>query len=145
MTEPFRDDLLAERALEQPSGYQQAMHYRLSEWQDGHAVVVMEIEPQHMNRRGVVHGGVLSSLVDTAGGFAATWSEEPGAHPGAATLTLTTSFVAPATVGPLRAVGTRRGGGRTIAFVAAEIFDGNGTRVAFGEATYRILGAKPKG
>jgi uncharacterized protein (TIGR00369 family) len=92
----FTDPLLAALGRERPSGYQQAMGYRLAAWREGEAVLVMEIGPQHLNRARVVHGGVLASLIDTACGFAGTFAPVPGEQPKVSTLTLTTSFVAPA-------------------------------------------------
>ncbi|ESR23354.1 PaaI family thioesterase [Lutibaculum baratangense] len=138
MSDGFRDDLLTARSLEEPSGFQSTMRYRLAEWTDGRAVVVMEIGPQHLNRRKVVHGGVLASLIDTACGFSGGYAETPGEQPAVATVTLTTSFLAPAVKGPLRAVGARSGGGRRIYFARAEIFDGDGTLVAHGEGSFRV-------
>lgn len=143
MSEEFSDDLLAERALETPSGFQRSMRYRLAEWSEGRAVLTMDLGPQHLNRRRVVHGGVLAALIDSACGFSGSYREAPGAQPGVATLTLATNYTAPATEGPLRVVGQRRGGGRRIFFASAEVFDGNGTLVAFGEGSYRTSEREP--
>jgi uncharacterized protein (TIGR00369 family) len=137
MPDTFADPVLAALGGERPSGFQQAMGYRLQDWRDGTAVLTMEIGPQHLNRAEVVHGGVLVSLIDTACGFAGTYAAKPGTQPKVSTLTLTTSFVAPARIGPLRAVGHVRGGGKTIFFAQAEVFDQQGTLVAFGEGSFR--------
>jgi acyl-coenzyme A thioesterase PaaI-like protein len=77
-------------------------------------------------------------LIDTACGFAGTYTAVPGTQPKVSTLTLTTSFVAPATRGPLRVVGTVRGGGQSIFFAQAEIFDPDGKLLAFGEGSFRF-------
>jgi uncharacterized protein (TIGR00369 family) len=141
----FTDPLLAELGRERPSGYQQAMGYRLAAWSEGEAVLLMEVGPQHLNRAGVVHGGVLASLVDTACGFAGSFAAVPGEQPKVSTLTLATSFVAPARGGPLRATGRVRGGGRSVFFAAAEIHDAGGALVAYGEGSFRYhRGARPE-
>jgi uncharacterized protein (TIGR00369 family) len=137
MSEAFVDPVLSELGGERPSGFQQTMGYRLEEWLDGRAVLTMDVAPRHLNRAEVVHGGVLVSLIDTACGFAGTYAAIPGTQPKVSTLTLTASFVAPATDGPLRVVGTVRGGGRSIFFAQAEVFDRAGTLVAFGEGSFR--------
>ena len=41
-------------------------------WEDGRAEVSLRIAGHHLNRTGVVHGGVYTVLVDTAGGLAAS-------------------------------------------------------------------------
>jgi uncharacterized protein (TIGR00369 family) len=138
MTDDFSDPVLATIGGERPSGFQRAMGYRLSEWKEGSAVLVMEVGPRHLNRAEVVHGGILASLIDTACGFAGTYAEIPGTQPRVSTLTLNTCFVAPARQGPLRAAGRVRGGGRSIFFAQAEVFDGNGTLVAYGEGSFRF-------
>lgn len=39
---------------------------------DGRATVVLEVDERHTNRAGIVHGGVISALCDTAMGAATT-------------------------------------------------------------------------
>ncbi len=137
MQDPFTDPVLAEIGGERPSGFQQTMGYRLAEWREGSAVLTMEVASRHLNRAEVVHGGVLVSLIDTACGFAGTYAAVPGTQHKVSTLTLTTSFVAPAKQGVLRAVGTVRGGGKSIFFAQADVFDPEGTLIAFGEGSFR--------
>ena len=132
--EPFADPLLAP---EQPSAFQRTIRYRLAEWKPDEAVLVLDLLPRHLNRGGVVHGGVLATLIDTVGGFAGTFCTVPGNKRGTVTLSLTTSFLGQASGGTLRAVGRRRGGGRKIFMASCEIFDAEGNLIAMGEGTYR--------
>jgi len=135
MTDPdFSDPFLAP---EQPSGFQRMMGYRIADWRDGHAELIMPLRPHHLNRAGVVHGGVLVSLIDTACGFAGTWCPVPGNTRKAVTLSLTTSFLSQARHGTLRAVADIRGGGRKIFTATAEILDEHGTLIAVGQGTFR--------
>jgi len=60
------------------SGYQQLMGYRLVEWREGLAIAELAVGPQHLNISGVLHGGVLMSLLDTVCGYAGCFSAEPG-------------------------------------------------------------------
>jgi uncharacterized protein (TIGR00369 family) len=142
--EPFTDPMLAP---EEPSAFQQAMRYRLAEWEPEHAVLTLEILPRHLNRSGVVHGGVLATLLDTVGGFAGTYCTVPGNKRGAVTLSLTTTFLSQSSSGTLRAVGRRRGGGRKIFMVTCEVFDDQDKLIAIGEGTYRYRsgGENPEG
>lgn len=133
----FEDPGLLAMTGEGPTGFQRAMAYRLAEWREGEAVLEMEIAEQHRNRVGVVHGGVLAALIDTACGFCGSYTDTPGEQRGVATLSLTTSFTAPARDGVLRTIGKKRGGGRNTFFASAEVFDSQGVMVAFGEGTFR--------
>ncbi|MTJ83478.1 MAG: PaaI family thioesterase [Telmatospirillum sp.] len=133
-----QDDRLLEG--EEPSGFQKLLGYRLVEWQEGRAVLELASEAIHTNRAGLVHGGVLTTLIDTACGFSATWCPFPGRVRRVLTLSLTTTFTGQARGGVLRATGLRRGGGRKIITCSGEILDAAGNLIAIGEGTYRYHG-----
>ncbi len=118
------------------SGYARLIGHRLVRWEPDYAEMILDLGPQHENRNGAVHGGVLATLVDTACGFSGCWSP-PGQSRAAVTLSLATSFLAPARSGRLTAIGRRIGGGRSIFFATAEIRDGEGTLLARGEGVFR--------
>ncbi|CAO3431527.1 PaaI family thioesterase [Azospirillum doebereinerae] len=106
---------------EAPSGYQELLGYRLSRWEDGVAEMELPLTADHLNRAGVVHGGVLMSLLDTVSGFSVTFCPVEGRLRRAMTLSLSTSFLGQARDGTLVAVGRLRGGGRKIVGAAAEV------------------------
>ena len=118
------------------SGYARLIGYRLTRWEPDYAEIVLELGPQHQNRGHVAHGGVLATLIDTACGFAGCWAP-PGQSRAAVTLSLTTSFLAPAVSGRLTATARKTGGGRGVFFATCEIRDGDGTLVARGEGVFR--------
>ena len=68
---------------------------------DGRSVFELTIRPEHMNPHGVVHGGVVYTLVDFAMGGALTSLLEPGE--GCATLEVKINYLAPALAGDVRA------------------------------------------
>ena len=72
----------------------------------------------------------------SACGFAGCFTDD-GTERRAATLTLTTHYVAPPEHGPLKAVATVRGGGRRTFFASADVTDATGALVAIGEASFR--------
>ncbi|MCG5238593.1 PaaI family thioesterase [Azospirillum doebereinerae] len=106
---------------EAPSGYQELLGYRLSRWEEGLAEMELPLTAAHLNRAGVVHGGVLMSLLDTVSGFSVTFCPVEGRLRRAMTLSLSTSFLGQARDGTLVATGRLRGGGRKIVGAAAEI------------------------
>lgn len=122
---------------EGPSGFQQLLGYRLTEWAEGQAVLELEMEHKHTNRAGLLHGGVLATLIDTACGFAATFCPLPGRVRRVVTLSLTTNFTGQARHGTLRAVAKKTGGGSRIVFCQADVLDGHGTLIASGQGSFR--------
>ena len=51
------------------TGFRRLLGYRTAEWREGHAVLEMDLDERHMNRAGVLHGGALATLIDTACGL----------------------------------------------------------------------------
>jgi len=120
-----------------PSAFNHALGIRLTDWSDGCCTVELDVTGDHLNRSGVVHGGVLMTLLDVACGYAGTWTEAQDGTRLCVTLDLTTSFVAPALNGRLTTVATVSGGGRKIFFARAEVRDEHGKLLAMGQGSFR--------
>lgn len=116
--------------------FKDTVGFEIVEWSQGRAVVEMPLGPHLINRNGGVHGGAIATIIDAACGFAGCFTGDETERRGA-TLSMTTNYLAVPSVGPLRAIGTVRGGGRRIFFASAEVFDGEGELVALGECTFR--------
>lgn len=122
-------------------GFQRLLGMRIAKWVENYAEVELTIGEQHLNRSGMVHGGVLTALLDTALSLSGLYSPNSSQAPKGMTLSLSTTFVAPARRGVLRAVGQCRGGGRSTFMASGEVLDADGTLVAMGEGAFRIRGA----
>jgi uncharacterized protein (TIGR00369 family) len=110
----------------------------LIEWRDGFARVACDTDPQrHGNRSGIVHGGVMLSLIDQAAAYAGLWCSVPGNIRRAVTLDLDCRFTGQVASGRLVAEGKVATRGRNIFFCRTEVFDEKGTLVAFGASTHR--------
>lgn len=119
-------------------GFAQSVGYRLETWDEGRAEVVLDIAPRHLNRSGVMHGGVLTTLIDTACGFAGCHCTVPGNARRAMTLQLTTQFLAPALEGMhVTAAAHVVGGGRSVFFAACEVRASDGTVLGRGEGVFK--------
>ena len=119
------------------SGYFNHLDFRMVKWEQGLAVLELEIGPQHLNRSLTLHGGVLTAMIDTVCGFSGCYCPVPGHIRKAVTLSLTTSFTGQAASGIVRAVGHKRTRGRKIYVSSAEVLNVAGEIIAIGEATYR--------
>src|SRR4029450_8438004 len=100
----------------------------------GRAVLVLPVRPEFVGdpRRPALHGGVLSSLIDTAGGLAA-WSAL-GAGESVSTVDLRVDYLEPAGLGePLRAEAELVRKGNRVCHVRVAVTHGT-TLVAAGPA-----------
>ena len=100
--------------------------------------VRLDIREEHLNRAGSVHGGVLATLIDAAGGLSGNYNGGSEPPLPATSLTLVTSFLGSVRAGPIRAVGVRRGGGSRIFFASVDIFSEGGELLATGQGSYRL-------
>ncbi|MEU7921536.1 PaaI family thioesterase [Micromonospora zamorensis] len=103
--------------------------------------VSVELTPQefHYNPLGTVHGGVLSTLLDTAAGCAVHTTLPAGV--GYTSLDLNVKFLRPVTVdsGTLRCEGTVLQRGRRTALAEARITDADARLIAHATSTCLIL------
>jgi uncharacterized protein (TIGR00369 family) len=137
------------RAIEEEtlSGFNVTVGYELVEWEEGHAVLELDVEHRHLNRSGVLHGGVIATMLDACLGYAGQYCAEPGRVRLAVTLSLNTQFLGQAREGRVRCVATRTGGGRKIYFCRGDMFNADGDLIATAEGVYRLRAGSedPKG
>lgn len=105
---------------------------------DGRGVLLLPVRPEMMGdvRRPALHGGVVSALIDTAGGVAA-WSTL-GSQESVSTVDLTVDFLEPASLGgPLRAEAELVRKGNRVCHVRVRVTQ-DGVLVAEGRGVYNI-------
>lgn len=103
---------------------------------DGRARFDATVRPEHLNPHGVVHGGVVYTLVDYAMGGAVTSRLEPGER--CATLEIKINYLAAASHGVLQAEADVVERTARTAVVRAEVRDGGGRRLALATGTFYI-------
>jgi uncharacterized protein (TIGR00369 family) len=133
MTDPT-DDAALDRGS---SPYHDLLGIELLEWRDGYARIACETGPQHRNRSGIVHGGLLLSMIDQGAAYAGLWCSVPGNVRRAVTLDLDCRFTGQVKGGRVTAEGRVVSRGRNIFFCRTEVFDAEGKMVAFGASTHR--------
>ena len=101
----------------------------------------MQVTPGMLNRRGVAHGGVVCSLLDTALGAAVVSGIDP--EEWCATLELSIQFRDPVHAGRVVGRGRMVKRGRRAAFAEGEIVDGSGKVLAVAHGTWYIWPGKP--
>lgn len=107
----------------------------------GHAVARVEVTADLLNPNGVVHGGVLFTMVDTAMGKATLSVLDTGQR--CASVEVQLRFLRPVAGGQLEAAARVIKPGRKIIHLEARIRDGEGTLVATGTGTFVVVAAPP--
>jgi uncharacterized protein (TIGR00369 family) len=104
----------------------------------GRVVFAYEPREDHYNTLGAVHGGILTTVLDTVMGCAVSSKLEPGIAP--VTIELKTSFVHPVTLasGILRAEGKVVHPGSRVATAEARLEGEDGTLYAHASSTWLI-------
>jgi uncharacterized protein (TIGR00369 family) len=106
----------------------------------GNVTVAMRVEERHVNLQGLVHGGMLAILADTACGLSIRSAMEPGRlH---VTSDLDIHFLAPAKPGTLVGRGKAIKVGRSLAFAEASIEDGEGRLLARAQSRLSVRGTE---
>ena len=127
-------------SLRAKGGFADLVGYDLTRWQEDLAEVSLTVGPQHINRSGVMHGGMLVTLIDTACGYAGCYSPEGAAPRRAFTLSINSHFIAAAHEGSrLIARGKRSGGGRSVFFSSCEVTDQDGHVIGRGEGVFKYI------
>ena len=116
---------------------------RIDSFEEGVSVMSLTLEEKHMNPNGVVHGGVLTTLMDEATGHAIVTIRglEVMAEAPHVTVDMSVSFLSGARLGDELVCEARTLRlGRSVAFAEAEIRRrGSDDLVAKGTFTYAIL------
>ncbi|SHE76126.1 uncharacterized domain 1-containing protein [Modicisalibacter ilicicola DSM 19980] len=111
---------------------------RLTEWTTDRCEWGLDIEPQHLNTQGSLHGGIIATLLDVACGYSGFCLANDDSGIRAATISLTVHYMAKASRGRLVAQGRRTGGGRRIFFAEAELIDyANNAVIATASGSFR--------
>ena len=122
--------------------FNQYLGIDVARMEGGEAEAVVELKPHHTNNRGVAHGGVVLSLLDSAMG-AAVISAIPKEW-WCATTGLSVHFVTGPREGRIVAVGRVVRRGKSVAFVHGEAHDASGRLVATAQGTWHLWPFRPE-
>jgi acyl-CoA thioesterase len=103
----------------------------------GVSVLSMQVREDHKQNHGVVHGGAIASLIDSA--MAIAIIPLLGEKEGTTTVDLTIHYLRPLTEGVATAVARVTREGRRVIVVSTEVVDSNEKVVAIAVSTYLRL------
>ena len=105
--------------------------FELQEISNGRAIFEIEIKKE-LTQNGMIHGGVLASLVDSTCACAAFSLILPNGY--ATTIDLQVEFLKPVSKGRLKAIAKCIKSGKNIFFCKAKIWDENGDLICTGSS-----------
>lgn len=132
-SDPIEADL---RRLVADSAFHAGMGITVERATPGEVHLALVARPDQLNLQGLLHGGVLATLADTAAGLAVRTKLEPGRRH--VTISLNVNYLSAASPGTIDARGRAVRVGRQIAYAEAEITDANGKVLATAQATMAI-------
>lgn len=137
--EPERSETPDTFRIEDP-GCQQLLGYETTiDRRDGSCTVSMDLKPQHLNRHGILHGGMVATLLDVVCGNTASQFFDAKNHAPLVTVSLTLSYVAAARGGRVTARAKATGGGASIAHVFGELLDDEGKLLATATGVFKRI------
>ncbi|KZL18274.1 Thioesterase superfamily protein [Pseudovibrio axinellae] len=105
--------------------------------QRGTAECALDISTRYTNRSGVVHGAIITMLLDNACGGACSATVDPTGKQPFVTLALNINFIAPAICKRLVAKGAVVGGGKSTLFAQADLFDEDNRLIATASGPFK--------
>jgi uncharacterized protein (TIGR00369 family) len=133
---PFEPDL-KQRASANNVPVARLIGFEAKEIGEGRATVILAAGPQHANRMGTLHGGILCDIADAAMGIA--FASTLAAEESFTTVELKINFFRPVWQAMLRAEGTVINRGRTVGYAECTITDEENRLVAKAACTCMVL------
>lgn len=118
------------------NGTTRHMGFVLTEATRGRVVLTMRVAKKHLQVHNVVHGGVLASMADTAGGLASYMACPPGTR--VATIEMKINYLEAVDSGKVTAIAEVVRIGRHISVVDCDITDDRGKLVGKALITYFV-------
>lgn len=122
------------------AAYPAHIAFRLTEVTDGACTVELDVLPQHFQPFGIVHGGVIATLLDTATFWAGFYVLPEDA--GLVNVDLKLNYLKAVMGGRLSASGTCLRAGRQLSYTEAHVRDAKGELVAHATSTLMALPGK---
>ncbi len=140
MTSPNPEYISRLKTLVKDAPYPRHMAMELAEIGMDSAVVTLRLSECHMQPFGIVHGGVLATLIDTATFWAAFLRLPDG--DGLVNIDLKLNYLKAVREGVLRAEGRCLRHGRSISYAESSVMDRAGDLLAHGTSTLMALPGK---
>jgi len=125
------------RARVASSAFHSWMGMELVGAEPGRVEISLEAADHHLNLQGLLHGGVIATLADTATGLAVRTMVPAGRRH--VTVQLDVHYLRPGAPGRVTAVGTTVRLGTSIGYAEADVLDAKGRLLARATATVAVM------
>ena len=125
------------RARVASSAFHSWMGMELVGAEPGRVEISLEAADHHLNLQGLLHGGVIATLADTATGLAVRTMVPAGRRH--VTVQLDVHYLRPGAPGRVTAVGTTVRVGTSIGYAEADVLDAKGRLLARATATVAVM------
>lgn len=131
--------------LNDAGGFNAQNGIMLTAWNDGFGAVRVELAAHHVNPMQIVHGGLYTSMLDVTLAMTGSYRPAPDHLIPGLTLSLTTQFLGPSTLGDeyLIAEARRTGGGKSVFFAEGSVRAPSGRIIATASGIFKP-GRPPK-
>lgn len=119
------------------TGTQRLVGYVVDVRDREHGRCYLDVTEEHLNRHGVLHGGIAVTLMDNACGTTGSLSVDASGRAPFLTVSMNTQFIGSGKPGRMTATGTVTGGGRSLLFITAELRHEDGTLVATSTGVFK--------
>ncbi len=123
--------------IENETGTQRLVGYVVDVSDPAHGKCYLDVNENHLNRHGVLHGGIAVTLLDNVSGTTGSLSVDRTGKTPFLTVSMNTQFVGSGQPGRMIATGTVTGGGRSLLFISAELRHEDGTLVATSTGVFK--------
>ncbi|WP_085993071.1 PaaI family thioesterase [Oceanobacillus senegalensis] len=117
------------------SPYWKHMGISFKKLESGKVIIHMPVKNQLMNSNNVIHGGAITSLLDSVIGATIRSSKKVRL----ATITLTTNFIKPVSEGTIYATANLLNSGNRIQFVEAKVLNENNEILGTAQGTFYLF------
>ncbi len=128
------------KTIVKQSPYPRHMNMVLDSIEMDRATIVLTLAQCHLQPFGIVHGGVVATMIDTATFWAAFLRLPEDA--GLVNVDLKLNYLRPVTSGRLTAAGACLRAGKAICYSEAKVVDENDDLIAHGTSTLMVLPGK---
>ncbi|MFJ4445129.1 PaaI family thioesterase [Pseudomonas sp. NPDC089422] len=115
----------------------ESLGVELVSWVDGEAEFRMPIQARHLNRQGMLHGGLVATLLDAACGYAGLHASEHEEEVHGVTVMLNISYLSAAREGTVIANGTVTRSGYSLYFAQGTLTSSQGELLATAQGTFK--------
>lgn len=131
-------------ATSRHNSFSQELGCQVEQWSDGHGRIALQLQKWHLNAGGIVHGGVIMTLLDMATSMVGLFCPVKGNRRYSMTVSLTTNFIGQTRTGKLVAIGRRTRAGNKLFFATGEVLTEEGNLIATASAVHRYRSGSEK-